>query len=253
MQYNQYHKEDGNTFVTETRIYFGQCNNKKELNLSQVLQFCADLATEDFAQRGMSRDRMVSEGFAMLVSRSAFRIHRLPKEGEEIVITTREEKPEAIQMIRSYDFETKSGEKLITGKSQWLFAHPQTRRIIPVSKFTMREPNELEIEHDCPNPGKIKIPENLEKFGEQQVLPSLIDGNNHLTNSKYSDLAMDYLPMEFYRKPVKDFRLNYCKEAYLGDMVEIFGAINREENKITVTGKNKGETSFEAEIIYYEM
>lgn len=248
MQYKQYHKEDGYTFVTETKVYFGQCNNLKELNLSQVLQYCADLATEDFNQRGISRNKMISEGFAMLVSRSAFRIHRMPHEDEEIIITTREEKPESIQMVRSYDFTTRTGEQLITGKSLWLFAHPETRRIIPVSKFTLRQPNELVLEHDCPNPGKIKIPEEMTKFGEQVVLPSHIDGNNHLTNSKYADLALDFLPEEFYRKPIKDFRINYCKEAYLGDTVEIFGAI--EENIITIAGKNKGQTSFEAQINY---
>lgn len=248
MQYNQYHESDGYTFNTETKIYFGQCDGKKMLHLSQVLQYCADLATEDFHQRGISRDRMISNGFAMLVSRSAFRIHRMPVETDEIVITTREEKPEAIQLVRSYDFKTKDGEQLISGKSLWLFAHPETRAIIPVSKFPFREPNTLVLEHDCPNPGKIKIPENMVKFGEQKILPSHIDGNNHLTNSKYADLATDFLPAEFYQKPIKDFRLNYCKEAYLGDTVEIYGAV--EGNKITVIGKNKEERSFEAEIVY---
>ncbi len=248
MDYRQYHEEDGYTFTTETKVYFGQCDGKKRLHLSQILQYCADLATEDFHQRGISRQKMIASGFAMLVSRSAFRIHRMPEETEEIVITTREEKPDAIQMVRSYDFKTKAGEKLVTGKSLWLFADPVSRRIIHVSKFNLRQPNNLVLEHDCLEPGKIKHPENLIKFGEQVILPSHIDANNHLTNSKYADLATDFLPPEFYQKPIRDFRLNYCKELHLGDLAEIFGAVC--ENKITVIGKNKDTTSFEAEISY---
>lgn len=248
MTYNQYHEKDGITFVTETKIYFGQCDGKKRLHLSQVLQYAADLATEDFHQRGMSRDKMVASGFAMLVSRSAFRIHRMPIETEEIVITTREEKPELFQLIRSYDFKTKEGEALITGKSSWLFAEPKTRKIIPVSKFTMRKPNELVLKHDCLEPGRIKIPENLVKYGEQKVLPSHIDGNGHLTNAKYGDLATDFLPAEFYQCPIKDFRLNYCKEAYLGDIIEIYGAVDGD--KISVVGKNKDVVCFESEIYF---
>lgn len=246
--YRQYHEKDNITFNTETKIYFGQTDVNRNLRLSQVFQYCSDFATDDFAQRGIPSKVMNQKGFAMLVSRASFRIHRLPAENEEIVITTREEKPEAIQLVRIYEFKTTAGELLITGKSLWLFCDPETRRIIPVSKFNLRPAPEVQNEHDCLEPGKIKIPQELQKIGEQKILRSHLDANHHLTNSKYPDLITDFLPEEYASKQIKDIRLNYCKEAHLGDTVELWAAF--EEHKVIIAGKNNGQTCFESELYY---
>ena len=52
---------------------------------------------------------------------------------------------------------------------------------------------------------------------------------------------------EFQNKNFKDFRINYSKEAMIGETVKLYAAF--EENKITVVGKTDS-ISFESELYF---
>ena len=96
----QYYKEDL-SFNWETMVFFSQCNINKNLSLNELLKLTSDIAVEDFARRGMSRETLAKNGIAILVSRDSFRIHKFPKENQRIVVRTWEEKSEALQFVRA--------------------------------------------------------------------------------------------------------------------------------------------------------
>ena len=245
-----WHDDDKLTFHTESNVYFSQCTRRQELSLCEVLKLTSDIAVEDYRQRGMSREFLVEKGFFILVSRSAFRFHRMPHENEHITVTTWEEKPEALQLMRAYEITSESGEKLISGHSSWLLVDPNARRIVPTKKFTLREESPIQKEHDCMKPGKIIIPEKLEMLDRRTIHYSDIDGNGHTNNSRYGAFIMDALPEEYCEKNFTDFRINYAKEAMLGEKLSILANFDDEAKKITVVGKTENATSFESEIFY---
>ena len=109
----QYYKEDL-SFNWETMVFFSQCNINKNLSLNELLKLTSDIAVEDFARRGMSRETLAKNGIAILVSRDSFRIHKFPKENQHIVVRTWEEKSEALQFVRAVEIETLDGEKLVS-------------------------------------------------------------------------------------------------------------------------------------------
>ncbi|MBP5695343.1 MAG: acyl-[acyl-carrier-protein] thioesterase, partial [Treponema sp.] len=96
-EYKSWHEEDGITFHNQMNIFFSQCDKFKRLSLHELLKITSDTAVEEYRQRGLSRDVLTQNRYAILVSRVSFKINRMPAENEHITITTWEEKPEALQ------------------------------------------------------------------------------------------------------------------------------------------------------------
>lgn len=247
--YNQFFDENSG-FHSENFIYFSQCNPNGNLSLYELLKLTSDIAVEDFNQRGMSREFLKENGIAILVSRDSFRIHKYPKENQELKVYTKEEKSEPLQFVRSFEIESESGEKLVSGITSWLLVDLSNRRIMPIKKFDamgFREPVTQSTEHDCLPYGKIKIPESIELFDKRTIKFSDLDANGHTNNAKYAAFAVDALPFEFQKKEYKDFRINFAKEAMLGQKLEIYGFIDNNSSTIIEIGKTEEGVSFEAE------
>lgn len=248
--YKQYHDENSR-FVYETMVYFSQCNIDKNLSLNSLLKLTSDAAVEDFNVRNMSRDVLTEKGIAILVSRCSFRIHKYPVENQHVVLSTWEEKSEALQFVRAYELRSEDGEKLVSGISTWLLVDLNNRRLMPVKKFDemgMRTPTDLKTEHDCLPCGKISLSENAKLLGERKIYYSDLDANGHTNNSRYAAFAVDALPPEYRGKVFTDFRINFSKEAMVDETLQIYADINDAEKKIVVVGKTSESVSFEAEL-----
>lgn len=249
-EFKQWRDDDKITFHSEHKVQFSQANSKKQLSFYELLKVTSDMAVEDYAQQGMDRDTLTEHGYACLVSRVAFRFHRMLKENERYVFTTYEEKAEPLQLVRAYEFTTPDGTPLITGLSSWLLVDPAAHRIIPTKKFDMRAPVESQKEHDCLKYGKIAIPEALDLLYERTIMYSDIDGNGHVNNARYGAYVADAIPESLRDKTFTDFRLNYAKEAKLGEKLSVYGHIDEENKKFTIVGKTSDGTSFESELYW---
>lgn len=244
-------RDEENIFHIQTMVYFGDCNRKGELGIDKLLRLTSDLAVEEFNEKGLSREHLLENGFAILVSRLSFRFHNIPKENQRITVSTWEEKTEPLQFIRQYEItDSATGEKLVTGLSTWLLVDPVARRIMPTKKFTLRPEPTLNKGHDCMNPGKILSPENPVNIEERTIRYSDLDSNGHTTNSRYAAFIMDALPEKYAEKHFTDFRINFSKEVFLGHKVTILADFNDADKKITVTGKTEEGLSFESELYY---
>lgn len=246
-------EENGISIKAETKLLFGQCGPDKHLHLTELMQYCADYLMELYTLRGQNRDYLSEKGYAQMVSRSSFHINKLPKENDEIIITVREEKPEGVQLMRYYDFkDAESGELLVSGKSLWVIVNPESRAVVMPANFEFLAQSSSQTPAECAKPSRIKIPEELKNLGEQKILYSMIDGNGHLTNAKYINFAIDFLPDEYQKRTFTDFRINFCKEIRKGDIMQVRAYFDDQSNKILVEGKiaSSGERSFECELVY---
>lgn len=249
-EHKQFHDEN-KIFNWQNMVYFCEANDNKQMSLYDLLKFSSDGAVEDYNQRGMSRDVLTENHYAILVSRVGYRFHRMPRENEEFVLKTWEEKSEPLQLVRAYEFESMTGEKLISGISSWVVVNPENHRIVPAKNFTMREPVLIQTEHDCMKYGKIAHPENLTVFDERIVKYSDLDGNGHTNNARYGAFVADAIPENLRHVQFTDFRLNYAKEAMLGQKITTFGCVNEEDKKLTLIGKlEDGTVSFESELYW---
>ncbi len=248
-EFKLWYDNDGITFHNQTNIYFSQCNKNKKLSLSELLRITSDVAVEDYRQQGMSREFLLEHNFAILVSRVSFHIERMPLENEHITVTTWEEKPEPLQLKRAY--EISAGEStIIKGLSTWLVVNPTERRIIPTKNFTLNKNIKTEKMSVPIEPGKIILPQNMKVLDERTIRYSDLDGNGHTNNSHYGAFIIDALPSEYVEKDFCDFRINYSKEALLGQKLSIEADIDDAAKKITVAGKGPEGNSFESELYW---
>ncbi|MCQ2585768.1 MAG: thioesterase [Treponema sp.] len=251
-----YMTDDNVGYCEETKVLFGQCGSNKCIHLADLMEYCADNIMEMYAQKGQDRECLNKKGYVQMVSRSSFHIERLPAENEMMTVRVREEKPEGFQLMRYYDFVSDSGELLVQGKSLWVIVEPATRAIVSPAKFEYLIKSDVQTEFEK-KPGKIKVPENLELLGDQKILLSHLDPNGHLTNAKYINFALDFLPEDYQKKEITDFRLNFCKEIRKNEIMHVYGSFDDENHRIVVVGKrensesqNQMESSFECELFY---
>ena len=252
-EFRQYHDgtADALRFHSESQIYFCQCDARHNLSFFELLRILSDAAVEDYNQRGMSWQLLQEHGYAILVSRQAFRFHRLPQANQKITIHTWEEKNQPLQFVRAYEItDSETGEKLVSGISNWLLVDIKVRRILRIKEFTLRPESVISEQHDCLETGKIVVPENAALLTERPVWYSDIDGNGHVNNARYGAFVIDCLPPEYQKKDFSDFRINYSKEAVAGQMIQMYGTIDEESKKIVIAGKQKENTCFEAELYW---
>lgn len=248
-EFKQWHDEK-NTFFSESKIMFGQCNLNHELSLTETLRILSDTAVEDFAQRGLTWQLLNEEGFAILLSRASFHFIRRPKSNEEITIRTWEESPEGLQLTRAYEIFDTDKNLLISGRSTWLLVNPQTRRILKPNQFELRVAPDRKEPYEGLPCGKIAVPENMEHIDTRPVRFSDLDGNGHVNNSRYGAYTVDALPEELLQRPIKDMKINYSKEAVPGNVIEIFALVSDDKSKITVVGKQENNTCYECELYF---
>ena len=252
MEYKQYHeiKEGNKIFHWQENVYFSQANAYRFLSIHELLKISSDIAVEDYRQQGMSREFLKEKGYGILVSRVAYKIHKMPEENQAIELVTWEEKPEPLQLCRCYKFLDMDGNVLISGRSTWLVVDINARRMMPSKKFTLRPDPLLKEDFDAPVPGKIVPPADMELWDTRKIRFSDLDANGHTTNSRYSAFIEDVLPEEYRSKVPAEFRINFSKEAMLDSELKIYGKISEDGKKITVTGQTSEGLSFESEIYY---
>lgn len=251
--FRQWHEDNGSetTFFSENQVYFCQCDAKHNLSLFELLRLVTDAAVEDFNQRNMSYETLTEHQIAILVSRQAFRFHKMPLGNQKITIKTWEEKSLPLQFVRAYEiFDSESKEKLVSGISTWLLVDLKTRRLMRTKDFTMRPTPEISTEHDCLPADKVTVPENMQLLLKRPIWYSDIDGNEHMNNARYGAFVIDALPPEFQKKTFTDFRINYSKEAVLGEMIKLYGTFDEDKRKITIVGKQGTEICFESELFW---
>ena len=249
VSFKQYHDEKL-YFHKEMKLSFSQCDKFHRLKLSELLAITSDAAVEDFNERGLSWNFLAEHDTAILLSRLAFRIHKMPKTNDIITVHTWEEAPQGLQLFRKYEITGKDDEKLVSGVSSWLIVNPATRRIIKPALFTLREAPTFSTPLDSLECGKIQQDENAAFLEERKVRPSELDGNGHVNNSKYGDYITDCLTEEQQSMQLKDFRLNYAKEATCGQTLKLFKSEDKAQNTITITGKQEQNVCFES-VLYF--
>lgn len=239
------------SFHKYMKIPFSMCTPERNMTYAELLRFTSDNAGEDFTQRGMSWQFLQENGLVIIVSRISFHINKMPVADQLILLNSWESAAQGPLCTRNFqivDAETK--EELIIAQTLWTIIDLNNHKIVPAKAYPYRPAPTLVTNYEWIKAGKIQIPENMETIGTHKITYSELDANGHTNNSKYINFATDYLPSEFQSKVVKDFRLNYSKEAHLGDEMEIKAFYNSDENKYTIQGIVEGISSFECELYY---
>lgn len=232
------------SYSRQEELTFAGCDRSRRIRPAKILSIMAAAAGYDYDARGLTYEVLYGMRQAFLLSKAAFRIHRYPMAGDVLNMMTWENGAHGAHLRRVYELtDRRNGEVCVSGKSEWILVDPVTRKILRPASFTGKSLTECPKEIDAPECVKVTLPgESAEERGTRTVVWSDLDGNGHVYSGNYGDIIWDALPASLQDRPLREFQLNYHKEAVLGEQLRLLGV--KEENTYRMEGRGDGSPCF---------
>ena len=227
-------------------IAFRDMDCDQHVRLSVWLAWLAELAGDDYEERGFGRDELISHGQVFLVNHFSLRVRRAPVCYETLLATTWEYRTDRIFFERNYAVETPAGETIAEARSAWLLCDPVGHRILrPRALFN--EPRFVDRDVDCPPMTPVTLPEGLHDLGQRKVVYTDLDANRHVYCANYGRIIADYLPAALAGQAISGLDITYAKEAQLGETLHILGTVT-DDGYVMVGRHPDGNDCFIAKI-----
>jgi acyl-ACP thioesterase len=234
----------------------GDVDFRRQMTFTSLFSYMQDAAGLHSAILGIDSDTLTERGVAWILMRMFVDVVRMPKIFENIIIETWPQRPSA-HCERDFLIRDENGKVIIRALSIWIIMDIEKREILRNPGFSYPDIDFI-MERAIKEPlKKLKTPGKSEIAGERPITYSIIDLNRHLNNSRYLDLIMDCLGMDFIENNnIDSVEINYVGEVQVGDTM-ILG-IDRSEiddGVIYVEGgsKNERKTSFRSKIVFTEI
>ncbi len=238
-------------YQKEVEIGFCDCDPQHRVKPSVLCRIMADLAGVAFAARGMDHAMLWQKGYVFLLSRVSIRVARMPKADEIVTASTWERAIQRAEYLRDFEFHDQSGALLASGTTSWILVNPFIRQILRPSEFDGELLPMPEKQADAPPCARLRLrAEEAEEIDSRKIYYSLLDGNGHVYNAVYADLAVDALPYQLCGKPLLEMQLNFCQEAKLGDELQMFRQLDGQAGTALVKGIVHGKDCFLCRVVY---
>ena len=233
---------DGTCEAAKT-LAFSQCDHTGHCRPASLLRLLTDFAGEDYADRGLPHDVLWQEGCVFLISRVRVRFQKPFSAEQTAVFHTWERGVSGPFCIRDYALrDEESGDRLAVCSSVWILCDPVSRRILRPRQFPHEMQQHAELALTETDAGKIVLPEELQPAGSRTVRYSDLDGNGHVNNAVYADIACDALPIGLFDRGIAEFSVNFIREAKYGDRIEL--SVGKRDGAYCVAGSVDGTGCF---------
>ena len=228
------------------RVRFSETDPNGDLKMESLIDYFQDCSTFQSEDLGVGIPYLKKSHQAWLVNYWQIDIHRLPKLGDAIVAGTSPYEIRGFMGLRNFMLETAQGERLVNANSVWSLVDMEKGLPVRAGEDIVRA-YELFPKFDMEYlPRKIRVPEEPGKKMEPiLVTEQFLDSNHHVNNGQYVRLAMAYGPED---AQVARLRVEYKKQAYLGDSIvpEIYET--GEETTLIALNNSEGESFAVVEI-----
>lgn len=179
------------TFSYELKIPDYDCDPHGNVRASAALRYMQTAATRQFDALGLTRDRLLGEGFLFVVSSVALRFARAPEAREHIWVATAPVGIRGAHLLRETVLLGANGEPLVEGQSGWALIEPESGRLLRPSDFPYAMPLLSGEWRPFADPARLKIPAADAPCGLRRVRLSDLDVNRHVNNAVYADILLD--------------------------------------------------------------
>lgn len=216
------------------------------LTPSAQLRLQQEVGERHFGEGGLNFEGVAAFGMAFVVLQNNAVIIRRPAIGEEIVIKTWSRNVKGMRFFRCYRFEDAAGNTLIDSIASFALVDVKEHTLLRPTQFPVEVEHQPDLPHSCPEPAKLKMPEQAQACGEHTVTLSQLDFNGHLNNTRYADIVFDYLPADT-ASTMRGFSITFSHEAKQGDVLAL-SRVKNENGAWLVTAQNGDQTCFTAEV-----
>lgn len=235
-------------------LQFYNCDFKKRMSLAAILKETAQIAGEDYIDKGLNHKFLWENGYVFLLSKVSFEICNYPHEGDLLEISTWETGHSGPLFFRKFLIKGQNNEVFVQGGSGWVLVNPQTRKILRPNKFPWPVPiclnsNETDF---IPNFSKIAaLEQNMTNMPHVYTVGVTdLDANGHVYNARYADIAANIFSAGEYARDLTGFRINFSGEAKCGENIILQHECDPEKKVDVMNGFIDSNNCFECEFIW---
>ncbi len=206
------------------------------LKASSYLDLFQTVATEHATREGLGFEEMLKKNLAWVITKMRFEVFLPLVAGEIVSVETAPQPKGSVDYTRDYYIYKEDGALAVKGSSQWVLIDFTARKIVrPCVEFTGEFFPQKAYEGRLP---KVNAVDDI-LLGSHKVVKLDLDHNGHVNNIRYADMILELETREF-SSPIRAFAVNYSKESYEGETLDIYT-----DGKGSYTGKKQnGEISF---------
>lgn len=221
------------------------------IRLSAVLRYQQEAGEQHLGPAGLGWRELSDHGIAFVASRWHTVIHRLPRLEERVTLTTWHRDRKGPRFFRCYQWRDAEGNILIEGVMQFALVSVTDHRLLRGDEFMALAPlPDATRGVNCADPGRFRPTEGC-AAGTYTVRRSDIDRNGHMNNTRYADLAWDFLPETWQDTAPVDVEIHFAGESRQGDTIALSTSAEG-ENTVCVAGDNDRGRVFTAKITFGE-
>ena len=210
-------------FRRELRIDGKQVGPGNLIKPSALIWIFMETSEAHMNAMGWNHQRLAETGLAFLIIHNSTQLKRLPAFDEQLIVETAPIGCHGAQFYRGFRLLANDGEVGRMTQVSVLVDANTHQLMRPKSFYQLGIFPEAKVDTEWivtpPHAGQFLLP-----WGERTIYYSDLDYNNHLNNTIYADIIMDFLPNEAENRHFTKLHIQYISEALLGDVLTLEGA-----------------------------
>ena len=220
-------------YTFNSRIRYSETDKDGYLTLESLIDYFQDCSTFQTQDGPADMEYLRQKGLAWVLNSWQIVINRYPRLCEEVTIGTIPYELKGFFGHRNFFMDTAAGERLAVANSVWtLYNFEKGVPARVTDEIIEAYPIEERLDMDYSN-RKIAIPEGAKAVTGEEILVRNhhLDTNNHVNNGQYVKMAIEACPDKDI--PVRAMRVEYKKQALLGDVLYPGVITASDEGRIT--------------------
>ncbi len=210
------------------------CNDN--MKASSYLDLFQTVASEHATREGLGFEEMKRKNLAWVITKMRFEVLLPLVAGEIVSVETAPQPKGSVDYTRDYYIFKADGSLAVKGSSQWVLIDFTARKIVrPCVEFVGEFIDKRAYEGRLP---KVNAVDDI-FLGSHKVAKLDLDHNGHVNNIRYADMVFELETREF-TSPIRAFAVNFSKESYEGETLDIY----TDGNGLYTGKKTDGTVSF---------
>jgi len=205
-------------YRTELKLRNRDVNLHRQLRTSTLFEMMQEASIRHTEALGMGREMTLDRGLLWVVTLQQAEIERMPEYDERITLESWPGKTMHLLFPRFYQVLDAEGQTLIRASALWALMDERARRMV----FPDRHGIVIEGESTGNELALPSTPRRAAGESRDFTVPfSYVDLNGHMNNTRYFDLAEDWIPAAAEGRSLRKIAIEYSAEARLGETVRV--------------------------------
>lgn len=214
---------------------FDVCDRIRPITILDLFQ---EAASRHAHENHIGYEDLMPKNIIWVLAASHYILEQPIPLSSEVIVRTWMHPNGYVETIRDFEIVSPHGKRYVRGTSKWCILDFRTKRILPMRQIEVHGEyiQEFAFQHPLE---KISIKDDLIIYKKEsyQIKPSDLDHNQHMNNTRYSELLYNLLRLQ-KDEEIVELRTDYIMQLFLDDLVDLT-LYQDQEDYILLGEKNK--------------